>query len=298
MNEPRVYKNSPAILVVIVVLFLVLIGGIVLGTGGEDMPFLFIMGGFGVFIFSLIFVANSAKVVITDEDITTQNLFGTKNLRWTEIARVSGSGYGIKLHNQDGDVTLSPNSQLPKYEEIIDFIGSKRPDLFSPQEYSEINRGWQFFLQIVLIFFIFGGILIGFVLGLLNSRDTSLLNFVPLAIFGVLFTIYLLTTLFAPGGLILDGNSLTVKYLFNGKALLANEISFIQLGYNQTRNGKQYFVALHLTNRKAIRLSGLGLSLPITYLVLKNWHQNNLHGQSANMPQNNIAPNWSDKSQN
>jgi len=47
------------------------------------------------------------------------------------------------------------------------------------------------------------------------------------------------------------------------------------LKYQQTRNGKMYFVKLNLIRQKFVRLSGLKPSLPIVYLTLKNWHGKN-----------------------
>jgi hypothetical protein len=76
-------------------------------------------------------------------------LLGSKTLRWTEIARVSGRGYGIKLHNFDEDVTVAPMYRLPGYEEVIEWIGRKRPDLFGAQEFSEMKRGY---LQLLRLF--------------------------------------------------------------------------------------------------------------------------------------------------
>lgn len=66
-----------------------------------------------------------------------------------------------------------------------------------------------------------------------------------------------------------------VKYLFSEKTLLADEIVSIALSFTQTRNGKNYFILISQSNRKSLRISGLSPSLPIAYLVLKNWHKQN-----------------------
>ncbi|MEN9564028.1 MAG: hypothetical protein RIR73_2272 [Chloroflexota bacterium] len=296
MNEPRVYKNSPAIVVVIVVMFLVLIGGIVFSTGFEDVMFILPIVAFGLFIFGLIFVANSAKVTLTEDEITAQNIFGSRTLRWTEINRVSGRGYEIKLHNYDGDVTVHPSSGLPGYEQIIDFIGAKRPDLFSPQEFGEMRRGFfPFVMMAVVILLILGGMVAVFFAIINSPSDVSLPTLMPLAIFFFIAVMIGGMAFSIPRLVSLEGNTLNLKYLFSEKSIHADEIKFIQLGYTQSRNGKHYYVALHQTSGKQIRLSGLGVSMPIAYLVLKNWHHKNGFGPSTNQQQNNIASNWSDK---
>ena len=297
MKEPRVFKNSPAIVVVIVLMFLVLIGGILFTTGGEDSFVVLPVAALGLFIFGLIFVANSAKVTLTEDEITAQNIFGSRTLRWTEIDRVSGRGYEIKLHDHDGDVTVHPSSGLSGYEQIIDFIGAKRPDLFSPQEFGEMRRGFlPFVMMAFVILLILGGMVAVFFAILNSSSDVSLPSLMPLAIFFFIAVMIGGMALSIPRMVALEGNTLNLKYLFSEKSLRADEIKFIQLGYTQSRNGKHYYVALHQTSGKQIRLSGLGISMPIAYLVLKNWHQGSLYGQSANQQQSNIAPNSSDNS--
>lgn len=295
MNEPRVFKNSPVIVVVIVIMFLILMGGILFTTSGEDSIIVLPVALFSLFIFGLIFVANSAKVTITDEDITAQNIFGSRTLRWSEIHRVSGRGYEIKLHNYDGDVTVHPSSGLPGYEQIVDIIGAKRPDLFSPQEFNEFRRGLLPFVMMALVVLLILGGMVGVLFGILNSSpDTPIASLMPLAIFLFIAVMIGGMALSIPRMVSLEGNSLYLKYLFSEKTIRADEIKYVQLWYTQSRNGKHYYVAVQLTNGKQIRLSGLGVSMPIAYLVLKNWHQGSLHGQSANQQQNNVAPNWSD----
>lgn len=296
MKEPRVFKNSPAILVVMVLIFAVLIGGILFGTGFESSFTVLPVAAFAIFIFGLIFVANSAKITITDEDITTQNIFGSRTLRWTEIYRVSGRGYEIKLHNYDGDVTVLPSSGLPGFEEVVEIIGAKRPDLFNPLELGEIRRGWvPFILMGLVVLFLLGVGLMLFV-AFMDSSDGFPATFIPLAIFGLIAIVLGATTFSIPREISLNGNTLTMRYLFNERSIRADEIKHIQFGYTQSRNGKHYFIALHPFQGRQIRLSALGTSLPIVYLTLKNWHAANVSKHPLQGQTNPIAPNWSDAS--
>lgn len=296
MNEPRVFKNSPATLILIVVLFLILIAGILFGVGFDDAAFVLPLALFALIVFGSVFIAVSSKVTIADDEITVQNILGSRSMRWTEMHRVSGRGYNIKLHNFDGDVTVSPNPGLPGYIEVIDIIGGKRPDLFSPQEYGEMKRGVASLLLMVFLALLMISGLVIYVFFMLNSAETNFSTLSPLLVFFFIVVFAFIMNFSVPRAVTLGGSSLTLKYLTNEKTLRADEIKFIQLGYTQSRNGKHYYVALHQTNGKQIRLSGLSISLPIAYLVLKNWHQ----AGSGNMRKasDNIAPNWSDKSQN
>jgi hypothetical protein len=272
MNEPRVYKNSPLTFIVIVVLFAFLIGALFLGVGIQSMTFMLPVVLAALAVFGIVFLARSSSVVITDDEITARTLFGEKTMRWSEIHTVSGRRYGIKLHNFDGDVTVSPSTSLPGYEQIVDWIGTKRPDLFSPQEYAEMRRGMYSYVLIGLaLLLVLGGGVAALFLAL-DSSAAALESLAPLVVFMFIALVIGMTALSVPQVVTLDGSSLTLKYLFSGRTLRAHEIRIVQLSYTQSRNGKHYFIALHLTNGKQIRISGLAVSLPIAYLVLKNWH--------------------------
>jgi hypothetical protein len=222
-----------------------------------------------LFLFFVTFLSMTSKTIISDDEISSQSILGTKILRWSEIHRVSGRGYGIKLHNFDGDVTVSPSQRLPRYEEVIEWIGVKRPDLFSPQEFGEMTKSWVVTIFLPMLGLLFMGIAFFF---FIQSSDALF----PLLIFFIIGLLIIGMTLTSPQAISIQGNSIVIGYLFKQRTLPASEITSINLRYTQTRNGKQYYVALDLSSRSTIRISGLSPSLPIVYLVLKNWHRKNV----------------------
>ena len=276
MNEPRVYKNSPFMLAFIILVFGILLLGLVFAMASESDKW-FIMIPFALlFGMAFIFVLLSAtsQTTISDDEISTRNLLGTKSLRWSEISRVSGRGYALKLHNSDEDTVVSPAPRLPKYEEVIEWIGIKRPDLFNPMEYSEMTKSWWNTLLLPVI----GVLIIGS--GFFAYTQASE-TFFPFLIFVVMGLIFIGISLAAPQAISIQGNSIAISYLFSQKTLLADEVASINLRYTQTRNGKQYFVAVNQVNRNTIRISGLKPNLPVVYLVLKNWHKNNISNRQT-----------------
>jgi len=274
-NEPRVYRQSPLQVVLMIVAFCVLGIGLVISMGFVEFQYLLpALGVLGV-TFLIALNSQTLKVIISDSEISTQSLLGVKSLRWTEISRVSGSGNGIKLHNFDGDVTLAPSSQLPGYEEIVETIGSKRPDLFEPLEYKEMKKSWPAWATIVIFAIFFIGMILGFIFTFINTPNSSAALFLPIGMSSILLIAFLAVILSAPQAVTLNGNSLLFKYLFSEKTVLADEVSSVSLSFIQTRNGKNYFVQLNLRNKKTLKISSLGSGLPILYLVLKNWHRKN-----------------------
>ena len=274
MNEPRVYKHSPFQFVVLILMFgfilVAMFFNMDLGDGSMLIPVAILLLVVIISITSL-----TQKTIISEDEISSQSLLGTKTLRWSEINRVSGRGYSIKLHNLDGDITVVPSPNLPGYEEVVESIGNKRPDLFNPREYDELKSG-SFPLLMGLIFTVlFVGIFVGFGLLLYNSPDAAPVMIAPLIIFLVIIAVFVGMMFFRPRSLVLDGRSMSIKYFLSEKTLLADEIQSVQLTFQRSRNGKIYFVLLHLVNRKSIRLSGLNPNLPVVYLVLRNWHKQN-----------------------
>lgn len=265
LTEPRTYRYSPIRLVLL--LFLLLVLGI--------MPFV-IMGGINVLyaipvfgVLGLIMLLSiftlTRSTTISNDGISTRSLLGEASLNWSEIDSVSGRGNSIKLHNRDGDVTVSPSAHLPGYPEVIEMIGVKRPDLFSPAKYSMLSRNWfNSLLALSMAALLLGvGIYLYFVTDD-SLRSTLFLAFVGL---GFLVTVFM-TVLYVK----LEGSVLTVRYLLNKIVLNANEVHSVGLIVTQTRTGKSYNIMINGRNRM-IRFSGVGPSLPVAYLVLKNWHQ-------------------------
>jgi hypothetical protein len=252
-------------------MFIVLFGALFFASGDIGFSNIFIMTPFALlFIFLFIYVVftATAQTIISNDEISTKNLLGTKTLKWSEINRVSGRGHRIKLHNFDGDVTISPSAQLPGYLEVVDWIGVKRPDLFNPLEYSEMSKSWAGTLLLPVLGFLFLGV--GF---FLFTQDNEL--FFPLLIFFVMGLVFIGTPLFSPQSVSIEGNSIVIKYIFSQKTLSADEIASIGMSFTQTRNGKNYFIIINLVNRRNIRVSGLSPNLPVASLVLKNWHKKN-----------------------
>ncbi len=266
MNEPRVYSHSVSEIRA-QTLFGVLGAILVLGVGLYDRNYLY---------FALLAMAGIAfgtlhtsrvKTVLSEEGIFTQNIWGGKSLRWDEISRVSGNSNNIKLHNLDGDVTATPSVELAGYEEVIEIIGAKRPDLFDPTKNPVLKKGREFgvILPAIAVVTIGLGAYIW-----LTEGGVSVIAFIAFFIIGaIVFGI----SAVAPQAVKIESDGLQVEYLWGKKAFSAREVTAIELGYQQSRNGKNYFVRINLAGKKPARLIGLSPSTPIVYLILKNWRE-------------------------
>jgi hypothetical protein len=275
INESRTYRRSPVQFILVMGL-LVIFGITILRTFPRSdyivlIPFAIIL----VIAFLSALYTMIQKTTISDDGISVQSIFREKSFRWGEISRVSGRGHGIKLHNLDGDVTVSPSSQLPGYEEVVEWIGIKRPDLFRPLDYGEMKRSISVLVLLAVCVVILAGTLLTVGILFFYNRE-SLASLFPLVFIILTITVVFFgMTLSLPQSLTLEGKSLRVKYLFKEKTLLADEIESVDLRFSQSRNGKSYFILITQKDKKSLRISGLGLGLPIIYLTLKNWHKKN-----------------------
>lgn len=216
-------------------------------------------------IFS-IWRAGRLKTVITEDGISTRGVFGEKSLRWNEISRVSGKGNEIKLHNFDGDMTLFPSTELPGYEEVIETIGEKRPDLFTLTQHPVIKKSMEYGIGLPLI------ALLTIALGIYIWSQAGEIGVIPFIVFLAVGMIVLGISAAAPQSVHVEKDSLRVEYLAREKTIPAAGIRAIELAYRQSKSSRMYFVRLQLASGESVRLSGLSPSLPIVYLVFKNWH--------------------------
>jgi hypothetical protein len=165
-------------------------------------------------------------------------------------------------------VTVAPSPQLPGYPEVIEFIGAKRPDLFNPAKYNTMSRNW----LNGMLFLAIGMDIIGVGVFLyFDSSETE--TTMPLIFLAAVGLGFIASIFMAVLSLRLNESSLTVRYLLSQTVLKPEEVRSVAFAVLQTRNGKSYNVHIFTTRGRTIQFSGIGPSLPIVYLVLKNWQQ-------------------------
>ena len=266
LSEPRTYRYSTFRLVLLIALLLLL--GIVpfVILGGSNFLYVLLSFGFIGLIILISVFSLTRSTTISNDGISTRSLLGERTLNWSEIDSVSGSGNAIKLHNRDGDMTVSPSPHLLGYPEVVEMIGAKRPDLFNPANYGTLSRNWLNGLLVLVMGALFIGVGIYWYL---DSNETLMpILFLAFVGLGLIVSIFMSVL-----SLKLDGSMLTVRYLLGKTLLKADDIHSIGLTVTQTRNGKNYHIMMFTKNNRTIRFSGIGPSLPVVYLVLKIWHQ-------------------------
>lgn len=260
INE-RIFRHSFGKLA-LMYLGLVFFGVIFIASDDKDYFLIFAVA------VGLIFAAvySTSIVRVSEEGITTSRVFIPKSLRWAEIERVSMRGQSLRLHDRDEDITLSLDSQLEEYSEILDLIFSKRPDLFDVGEDDIMRRG-----LIASIFTIgFGLVMIGFSIFLFFELRVSESFFA--LIFTVLGLVAIVSWCLAPQSIVIEDQTIFVLYFFKEKSYSINDIASVSLEKTRTRNGFVYFAQLNLKTGKPVKLPGFNKGSKLIYQILKRWH--------------------------
>jgi hypothetical protein len=268
LREPRTYRYSTIRLVLLIVLLLLLAVVPFVVLGGVNFQYIV----FSAAVIGLIMLVSvfslTRSTTISNDGISTRSLLGESALNWSEINSVSGSGNAIRLHNRDGDVTVAPSPHLPGYPEVIEMIGAKRLDLFDPARYSVMSRNWlKSFLSLSILVLLLGA---GIYLYTQSSRTETMMPtlFLGMVALGLISSVFMSVL-----SLRIDASLLTVRYLLKKIVLKADDVHSIVLNVMQTRTGKSYHIVIFTKQNRTIRFSGIGPGLPVTYLVLRNWHQ-------------------------
>jgi hypothetical protein len=212
--EPRVYSHSTS--EIRTQIFLGIAGALMLiGVGLYNNDYLIIAVLAIVGIAYGVLHSSRVKTIISEDEIFTHNVFGSKSLRWSEISRVSGRGNEVKLHNLDGDVTLTPSVELAGYEEVIELIAAKCPDLFDAARHPSIKKSAEYGITLPLIaaLVIAVGAYLWFAEGSIGILPFVLLSIIGLVVFGISAS--------APQSVQVEGASLRIKYISGEKMFSA-----------------------------------------------------------------------------
>jgi hypothetical protein len=243
----------------------------------ENCFFLFMTG----LAFIIFLLYTTSRVKISEADITTLRLLGTKSLPWLDISHVSMRGQALRLHSQNDDVVLSIDSQLEGYTEILDIVYSKRSDLFDAGDNNDVmSRSLLGNIAVVGVGLAMMGISSVFVFYLIGEIETFSIIFA--SIFFAMGIFVIANWFLSPQSILLENQTMLVLYLFREMTYTASEINSITLEKRKTRNGYIYFVQINLKIGKSLKPSGFKLGSALMYQILKRWHEKASTSQQTN----------------
>ena len=264
-SKERVFRHSPGKLAL---MSLGVVGLVFIAYSLRKESYFFVV--VVIFVINLFiffgYVASSVKV--SNEEIITNGLLGSKSLKWSEIGYVSPRRQSLRLHDRGENIILSLDPQLEGYIEILDLIFSKRPDLF---DLSEDNVLSPTIINHVVRIGI-GLMLILFAAFFYMVQDQDMAWILALVFLGL--GLYVILAWFSsPQSITLENQTLFVKYLFRETSYKGSDINSTTLEKRRTRNGYVYFVQVGTKTGKPLKLSGFKQGSALTYQILKRWRE-------------------------
>jgi hypothetical protein len=174
----------------------------------------------------------------------------------------------LQLHSRDEDLTLSIDSQLDDYNEILDIIFSGRPDLLEENENNVMPSSW-LRNTVVLgsgLFIIAISIVLFFVLEGFDKTFSLLFLALGAYVLGSWFS--------SPRYLTLESKNLIVAYLLKEVPYSVDDINSISYRRKSKReSGYINFIQIDLRSGDNIQFSAFKHGNAFAYQILKKWHK-------------------------
>jgi hypothetical protein len=216
-----------------------------------------------------LFLPFTYKLIVSDEAISSINLFGTRTLEWGEVAEIGFKNGNLFLSNRDGDIKVTVNNQINDYPNVIKFIKQQRPELW---HLDDINSFHQDYVQSVFSSLIgLGTLIAGFVM-LFNDDLTTDIVIPMLLIFGT-SAAFILSGLLRIRKLSLDGDILVVQYLFWKRQIHVKEVWSVNLEQNYEKNVVTYPVHIRVSDQKDIVIEKTKEGNPLLVNAIEKWMQ-------------------------
>lgn len=263
LDEPRVYKMAKDKLIYSIMAIILVTFGLFLDVKRFDLGYLIVLGLIAIFLF----FPFTYKLLISNEAISSINLFRIKTLEWNEISEIQFKSGGILLKNSDDSIKVLVKSQVDGFPEIVKLIQHKRSHVWNSQSITEFHQG---ILENLLIL-IFGLTLAVLVLrtffidGLSKDDAVLILGTIVMVSFAIWFGVSKIRKIS------IDDDSLIVKYLLWNRKYHSSEIISVSLEQKMEKNLVKYPVYIYLESGKKIVLEKVKEGNPVLLSSLEQW---------------------------
>ena len=222
-------------------------------------------------LFSLVslvlFIPFTYKLTISEESISSRNLFRTQVLRWSEITEFRSKSGGVILANSDRTVNVIVKAQIENYPDVIKIIQQNSPNLWALQNKAEFHQS---ILESVFMLIIGMGAVYFVVFSIFSKgffQDDLLATFVTLVV-----SIYIIWLgLSRVSKLIVEGDTLVVKYLLWEKQYHVSEIEAVALEQKMVKGHVRYPVHIKLGSGKQVIIDKSREGNPILLSAIEEW---------------------------
>lgn len=214
-----------------------------------------------------LFLPFTYRLIVSDEAISSINLFGVRTLEWNEVAEIGIKHGNLLLYNRDGDVKVTVNQQIDDYPEVIKFIRQQCRNLW---KLDDIQTFHQSHLESSFTTLVGLGIPVIGIWVLIQEGFTKQSGFVLVGT--ILFSaILVVPSLLYIRKLSLDGEFLVVQHLIWKSQFHVKDVWSVGLEQKYGKNIVTYPVHIRIRNRKDIVVEKVKEGNPILVNAIETW---------------------------
>lgn len=262
-NEPKSYGFAKYRLFYSI-LGVIVIVGLMIFDKDPTPPICFgLVAVFAIYLF----LPFTYRLIISDEAISSINLFGVRTLEWNEVAEIGSKNGHIVLSNRDNDVKVTVNQQIDSYPEVIKFIKQQLPNLW---DLDDIRIFHQSYLEQTFTGLLGLGIPVLGVWVIVQEGFTRQTGFVLVGT--VLFSaVLVIPNLFHIRQLSIEEDVLVVQYLVWKRQFHVNEVWSVALEQKYGKNVVTYPVHIRVRDKKDIVVEKAKEGNPILVNSIESW---------------------------
>ena len=208
------------------------------------------------------------RVEVSDHEISTFRIGQKRSIRWDEIGEVRSKALenDLLLTSRDGDKKVKISSQIVGYEEVIDQLRKKCPDLWK----NEPSRTFHQSIRSPLFMSLFAFLFIAVGTKGLIEKDSIISSLVVFALGLVIVAMLSGIAWLAE----IQNDELCLRTVWGEKKIKVSEIKNIRLaGQDTGYSTVTHFVIIELVNNKSVRLGNFREGIPMLYNSLKSWFE-------------------------
>lgn len=262
-DEPKSYGVSKYRLTYSVAVIALIVGSMIFNK--EPIPP--ICFGLVAILAIYLFLPFVYRLIVSDEAISSINLFGARTLEWNEVAEIGIKNGHLVLSNRDNDIKVTVNQQIEGYPEVIEFIKQQLRNLWNLDDIKIFHQSYleQTFSGLIGLAIPVLGVWIIFQEGF--TRQTGFV-----LVLTILFSAFLvIPSLFHIRQLSIDGDVLVVQHLIWKRQLHVNEVWSVTLEQKYGKNVVTYPVHIRVKDKKDIVVEKAKEGNPILVNAIESW---------------------------
>lgn len=268
----REFKYPALLKVVLLIVIPIFIIAILLSSEGDLILGLVLSGIFVALLLFVILKMTGTIRVEPDGLSLVRPLQKEVRLPWQEIASVSSNwtDTDVRIKDAMGERKISFSLMLNGFQQLVDEVYQRRPDLFAVTPGQEFGVGGMYWLQVA--FFSFLGLLFVYIGLFSNEAESSWMSIIFLGVLGLILVGYII---FRPFKIAFEHDRMRIRSIFGTREILRNAVLDTRLtitgGRNRTLLVRVDYHDPAAGKDKRVNLTGFACGSPRLYGAIRSW---------------------------